>query len=442
MVTESSKGLEVQGDSVNFINVKDLNKYLDMVGDKITDEALSIIGWLIEHNDTYVDDFGGDNALETFYSKGIPSDENLKKLYGWIGNLKKQGRLLEVPVFQTREQFDGILKKEFALDEIVLDLETEKGRNAVAKKYEPLVHKIANQFHGKSALDDEELFSNGLLGLTMAMNDYGKPSKTAQEQLEKDIAAARKAAEEEGSEMTPDEAEEKLRKDFEEANNKKGSSFKSYASWRIRQAIQGAIANESHTVRIPVSQQAKIKKEFGQIAKSYDVSGDDPLKGHKDDDGNTRTLWDVIGDMQGTGSGLDKEETKLAKEKFMKALKKKVGERNYEWIENAYKSDDDETKIPNGEMAKKWKVTAGLVSSVCSKAAIKKLIMSDPELKKLAYDWFERFEESLHDEMEQMIDSTRPYNLRPVVEGLARKNSMYNDLLYKLESYEASKNTK
>jgi DNA-directed RNA polymerase specialized sigma subunit len=139
-----------------------LEKYLEITDKFISDEAKYVVKYLIDNNDTYMselssDDDNDENVLASFYNNGVPKQENLKDLYKNIGVLNKRGRLMEIPVFQTKDQFDAIITKTEAPDAIILDLETEAGRNEVAKKYLPLIRKMANQYFGKANLSYDEL---------------------------------------------------------------------------------------------------------------------------------------------------------------------------------------------------------------------------------------------------------------------------------------------
>lgn len=141
-----AKSLDVQEDAIGYIGAGDLKKYLDIANKFISDDTKSIINYIIDNNDK----FGAKDSLQNFYSRGIPKDETLKGIYKAIGKLKKSGRLLEIPQFQTKEQFEGIINKTISPDEILLDLQTEAGRNGIVKKYTPMVHKIARQYINKS----------------------------------------------------------------------------------------------------------------------------------------------------------------------------------------------------------------------------------------------------------------------------------------------------
>ena len=125
-----AKSLDVQEDAIGYIGAGDLKKYLDIANKFISDDTKTIINYIIDNNDK----FGAKDSLQNFYSRGIPKDETLKSIYKAIGKLKKSGRLLEIPQFQTKEQFEGIINKTISPDEILLDLQTEAGRSGIVKK--------------------------------------------------------------------------------------------------------------------------------------------------------------------------------------------------------------------------------------------------------------------------------------------------------------------
>ena len=96
--------------------VKQLKKYLDVAGKFLSEETKEIVNWLIVNNDSYISDLSNDedeNALAGFYKAGVPKDEHLKELYKLIGTIVKSGRTLEIPVFQTKSQFESILNNRF-----------------------------------------------------------------------------------------------------------------------------------------------------------------------------------------------------------------------------------------------------------------------------------------------------------------------------------------
>lgn len=286
LVKEAKEKLEIQEGSINKISKEKLEEYLNIAKKFLSDDAKNIINWLINHPNYTKELAGGnaENALATFYNNGTPKVQEFKELYKWISNVVKSNRLLEIPVFQTKEQFDSILNKSVSPDEIIIDLSSERGRNDLAKKYDPLVWKIAREFNGKSEFSLEELHAIGAAGLVDAMNTYGK--KTSKSEA----------------------SEEQV----------KGFTFKSWASWRIRIWILENIKDQGHLVRIPRSVQAKERQETGRNTKSNSISVETPVG--KDKDGNSKTLLDKIGDYERAGKSLEEVDN----EKLWKAIHKKL----------------------------------------------------------------------------------------------------------------------
>lgn len=320
--TTNKSKLEVQDDSINFIDKSDLKKYLEVAGKFLSDECKDIVNWLIENNGDYVQKLGGGpNALETFYNKGVPpknSDSDIKKLYYNVGKVIKNNRLLEIPVFQTEEQFNGIINKEISPDEIILDLSSEKGRNEIAKKYDKLVWKIARSFNGKSNLTLDELYSAGLEGLTRAMNKYGQKTEYTK---------------------SNDEAV-------------KGYTFLSFAAFSIRHQILHDIKNVSHIVRIPVSAQQREKTETGHNTKSNTISGDKTIRNGENGE---KTVFDFMSNIGGDSSDADinhEDRDKIWKEIFAE-LEKKFDKTTMD-IWYSFNELNGHKKMKNKELGKKY----------------------------------------------------------------------------------------
>ena len=326
-INESQVVLEIQENSVNHLTKAQLEKYLEVADKFISAEAKYICRWLIDNNSNYVKRFskGGDNALVDFFNAGVPNDTSLQELYKSLKKLQKNDRLLEVPVFLTKEQFNGIVKKEISPDEVLLDLTSERGRNEIAKKYTPLVYKIAKTWVGKAALTYDELVSAGYEGLLNAINTYGKKSK---KQAKKE--------EETGVEF--------------DMSKLKSYTFLSYASQMIRNRILGDV-QDSKLVRIPLSQQRKEKEEQGFIAKSNTVSGDQQMGHNKDGEG--QTLFDIIGGVENPGMNVDREEIDKFWKQITTALETKFGKKTMDIFYN-YFGWGGRKQLSGKEMAKKY----------------------------------------------------------------------------------------
>lgn len=372
IINEAKQPLDIQDDTINYISGAELRQYLVIADKFISADAKDVINWLIEHPN-YVDDIAGpnaDNALATFYDNGVPSTPVMKELYKSLGKVIKNGRMLEIPVFQTKEQFEAILDKKVSPDEIILDLTTEKGRNEIAKKYEPMAWKIARSYVGRSNLDLEELYAIGMEGIVWAMNKYGKKN---------DKSAA---------------SDEDV----------KAYTFHSWVSYCIRIAILEAIKDQGHLVRVPRSQQSKEKTEKGHMTKNYSISMETPVG--RDKDGNSRRLSDKIGDYERAGKSLEDEDNARLWEHIHKLLKKKFDDRTLDifydkWGVNGHK------KLSGKELMEKYGFNAqSNINFVCSKVI--NYMMKNPETKEALLELYEFVESRNHDnDMEDNVFETR-----------------------------------
>lgn len=372
IINEAKQPLDIQDDTINYISGAELRQYLVIADKFISADAKDVINWLIDHPN-YVDDIAGpnaDNALATFYDNGVPSTPVMKELYKSLGKVIKNGRMLEIPVFQTKEQFEAILDKKVSPDEIILDLTTEKGRNEIAKKYEPMAWKIARSYVGRSNLDLEELYAIGMEGIVWAMNKYGKKNDKSSASDE-DV---------------------------------KAYTFHSWVSYCIRIAILEAIKDQGHLVRVPRSQQSKEKSEKGHMTKNYSISMETPVG--RDKDGNSRRLSDKIGDYERAGKSLEDEDNARLWEHIHKLLKKKFDDRTLDifydkWGVNGHK------KLSGKELMEKYGFNAqSNINFVCSKVI--NYMMKNPETKEALLELYEFVESRNHDnDMEDNVFETR-----------------------------------
>ena len=121
--------IEVESNSVNYLTVDELKKYVNKMQDEFyssviigKDEkrktfnskkaTLTIIKYLIKHNDSYIKDFAGNNkgnALSIFFRQTAPTDPEKLEVYKAIAVLNKSMRLKEVPTFMTRKEYDMVM---------------------------------------------------------------------------------------------------------------------------------------------------------------------------------------------------------------------------------------------------------------------------------------------------------------------------------------------
>ena len=363
--------IKVQSDSINYISKNELEKYLEVAKGFLSDSAKNVIKYLIDNNTSYISELSTDsdeNALAGFYNSGKADSEDKKKLKIWIKDVNDSGRLLEIPVFQTKEQFDAIIGKKIAPDEIILDLKSEKGKNAVLKKYEPLIHKICKQFHGKSNLSYEDLLSVAYEAVAIAIKDYGQIRK-------------------------------KKSSDQEEAI--KNYTFGSFLAYSIRNLILDNIKNFSHTVRIPISQQQKEKKETGRNTKSNTVSGNKAV-GH-DDEGN-KSLFDFMADSSDSSSGLDQEDMKRLWKEIFSELEDEFEPKIIDMFYSFYGLNGHK-QLQNKELASKYNIKPSQVTYYCFR--VRNYIMTNKKILNKFKDVYELMKECQND-ADRMANDNEP----------------------------------
>ena len=381
-INEAKSRLNIQEDSINYIPSGQLQKYLDNVGKYLSDDCKYIIDYLIAHNDTYVKDLSNKtdstgNALEDFYNRGVPSDDSLKELYKAIGKIKNSHRLLEIPVFQTPSQFEGIASNKMSLDSVVLDLETEKGRNETAKRYDAIVWKLVRQYAGKSNLEVDDLYSAGLRGLAWAINEYGKKSPTR-------------------------DTDEKVQKI---ANSQ---SFGQYAAWRIRQSILGEIESFSRVVRVPKSQQQAERNASGTNTKNNAISGDNVIgDGKGDKSSNSKTYFDLVGGYENAGKNLDQEDLDKLWNRVYQKLEQEFDKKTLDIYYDVYGIKGHE-KLKSKDIAAKYGVVPSAISYYTSK--IYNFMRQDSEMFAMLTDIFELMKEC-QNEKDHEYDFTEPISL-------------------------------
>ena len=323
IITEAKVKLDIQDDSINYIPKTDLESYEKVASQFLSPETKYIISWAKDNEAKYnkmVKASKGSNWLADFYNAGVPKDADMKDLYKSVGSVIKANRILEIPFFQTEEQFNGIIKKEISPDEIILDLTSDKGRNDVAQKYDKLVWKIARSFVGKSNLTLDELYSAGLEGLTLAMNRYGKKtdfSKTGEDKI-------------------------------------KTYTFLGFAAYNIKFMILDSIKRDSHIVRIPVSAQQKENKETGHNTKNNTISGDKTVKGGEQGE---KTVFDFMSDGSGGGesaaSSVNQNDAEAIWKEIYKELEKKFDEKTMD-IWYSFNELNGHKKMKNKELGAKY----------------------------------------------------------------------------------------
>ena len=248
-------------DSVNLLS-HEIADYAKKMSKKLPQEVTNTIYLLQKYGITSgetVDEILVSNSgrLKTMAAELNITYQDIQDIKATLQKLGNNIKLL--PMKMSEREREELIAGSKAMDDLTMDLETEKGRTAVIKQYGPLVYKIANQFIGKENLDKAELISVGFEGLTQAMNTYQKPI---------------------------DKSELKDDAEREEAEEAKRTSFKTWASYKIRWAILGEIYDNSRTIRMSYNDRrnAYTKGETTNLTTSLDsMAGKDGEEGSMQD---------------------------------------------------------------------------------------------------------------------------------------------------------------
>lgn len=390
---------DLQEDTVNYLSQKQLTDYRDITNKFLMQETRNIIEFLIKNNASYISELPGadkdENALAGFYKSKMPKQEKYQQLWRDIHAVVSAGRTLEIPVFQTRDQFDAVINHKASLDEIVIDLTSEKSRNEIVEKYKPLIWKMVNSWNKKCTLSIDELYSAALEGMTWAMNYYGK-GKGGKVQQRRESTLSQE--------------------ELDELSKKMHSSmtFGQYAAYKIRVAILEAIKNESRTVRVAVSAQQREYKKNGSIKTNNTVSGNKTVS--TDKDGNGKTMFDFIGSAEDASRELDNQDLQKLWEEIFKKLEETFDKKIMDvWY--SYNGLNGYEKMKNKEIAKKYKVVPSNISYYLNK--VNNFIRTDKKLYSMISDVYELMRECLHDRDEESDE------MIPVVES--HQSSMFDD---------------
>ena len=98
--------------------------------------------------------------------------DTLEEFWKILKDLKNNIKLL--PHFLTSQERYAFMNGKIKIDDLTIDLNTAQGRNDVVNMYMPIVHKIINQYVGKSRLSRNDLMSTALEAFANAINDWDR----------------------------------------------------------------------------------------------------------------------------------------------------------------------------------------------------------------------------------------------------------------------------
>jgi RNA polymerase sigma factor (sigma-70 family) len=204
-ITETRKKLESQ-----VLKAPEVTEYIKAVSKTVSRDIQNLL-FLTQKYSLFSTDqieairlLGKNDLVKCSKELGVPV-EDLEDIWSVISKMK-DNELRVLPQYQSAQEREGVINKKLRVSDLTIDLESEKGKREVVKMYTPLLNKIVNQFMGKGLkLNRAELMSAAMVGFNDAINDW-------------------------------------------DPDNDKQVSFKTYASYRVRQQILNDINEYGHSL--------------------------------------------------------------------------------------------------------------------------------------------------------------------------------------------------
>lgn len=221
-------------------------------------------------------------------------------------NLAKQCRVRELPIFWSDKEFEDSLKKPRPIDYYVYDLGTSEGREKAANKFLPLCKKQAlslafkNAGHSTHNISESDLYGAAMEGLTNALYNFGR---SRDEYVRtSDI------------QWTPDEEKE--------YNIVYKGNIVTFISWAVRMKILDYLNDEDKLVRVPRSENARVRQATGANVTQTNMSGDETVGNDED----SRRKFDTMSSEESSDSETKNSDTKTIEQEIFKIVKNKFGE--------------------------------------------------------------------------------------------------------------------
>jgi DNA-directed RNA polymerase specialized sigma subunit len=356
------------------LTVDSINTYLDAVKKRIPEQVANIIYLTAKYNlvsQKDIDDIKTANKgqLPKLAFKYNVSTAEMEDLWECLKGLKANIRLL--PQYQTPSECSAFMSGKLDMSDITIDLDTPSGRNACAKQYMGMVHKIVNSYVGQSKLGKPELMSAALQGFTDAMNDW--------------------------------------RKNGDES----AVPFKTYAAYRVKQQILADINTYSYTLK---TNWYGVKKMGASLLNAVSIDGMP-----RDDDGDFKQ--DRLKAL-GTDSSYD-----------LTPSERHSWDELYELIETNFKQRDIDIfyryfglkgyqREKGKDIAKSLGIAPSMVTSVIKDIVLKKL-KNNPKAMEILRDLLDSYNESLmfdimHMDKQMMVESIIEDDMFMLLEELTR----------------------
>lgn len=332
------------------IGAEEFKKYKEAIEKTNRSKDFLKAMWIISQYPELLENDKLKNLLNGKHTDIVTVPENiikdLQKISKKIGDEAKL-----FPEFLTAAQRDAVIQKKIDPNDLTLDLESQKGRDAIVKRYAPLIEKLVYEFYKTGCpLSKEELRSAALLGLTDAMNTYKNPAELAKMSGE---------------------------------GKTKNTSFTSYAAYKIKFQILGDIEDYGRTVKFSNYRRDQFRKENGEEAnlpKEFSIDSFNAF--NRDGEPIPFDVFfglDVAGDND-IESSVDRKLKKDMYDKIFKRMESKFSSRDctifYKtWGLNGYKRE--KTK----DVAKDTGISSPAVTQICNR--IVKFLATDSYIQSL-----------------------------------------------------------
>lgn len=346
-ITEARKKLESQ-----VLKAPEISDYIKAVSKTVSRDIQNLL-FLTQKYSLFSTDqieeirWSGKNLLDRCKLSeklSIPLND-LEDIWNIVSKMKDH-ELRVLPQYQSAQEREGILNKKLRVSDLTIDLESEKGKRDVVKMYMPLIYKIVNQWVGKSKLTKAELMSAAMMGFNDAINNWNPEAD-------------------------------------------KAVSFKTFASYCVRQQILNDINEYGHTLS-GTSWYAAEKAKKGEV--KLDATS---LDSFMNDDGDwTNDHLAALGQED-----KDKDDTDKWKKVF-KAIEDKFKVRDVD-IFYRYFGLNGRKKEKSKDIAKSYGMSEGNIrNSVINK--ILAFLRTDKELLSVLMDIQDIYNEGLMIEMIHM----------------------------------------
>lgn len=224
-----------------------------------------------------------------------------------IKALIKSGRIREIPLFWTSDEFYDSVKKPRPMDYYVYNLGSKEGREEAAKKFLPICKKQAlslafkNAGHSTHNISESDLYGAAMEGLSNALLNFGR-------------------SRDEYVRTSDNKWEADEEKEYEIVNK---GNIVTFISWTVRNSILDYLNDEDKLVRVPRSENARVRQATGANITQVNTSGDDTVG--SDDDARSRfdTMTD---DDASSDSETNKSDYDTIEKELFKLIKNKFGE--------------------------------------------------------------------------------------------------------------------